>query len=812
MLRRLIAAGGIWLALMLSSSPAYAVIQRLTPLKDVIAESQLIFTVRVDAFDAEKPTAVLLVDEALKGKVPFEKLPVNLGTGDAEAKKGEHTEKVLKRLAVKLPLVVFVTKQDKKYIAFAYTTGTWFQMVGEEGEKGTVRWAFTHAEPFLRRTFKGSTDELKQAVSDALADKKKAPEPDAKEKPGFGPEVKVDEAPKEEGERARNGKPVTTSQPPGLRGSQGPLLAVIPSVAIGGAIAVLAALFPAVFGGLMVVLRRWMTLLTVASLNSTLWTVYLWVDKYIYDKWWGTALALWLTMLAITLLGTLWAWRRSLQAAEAGQAVAEAPGRLEQAVLWGTTLIGVALVALFYGKPAWRPEALTGKFLVVLGLGMGTGLLYVLYRKIRKGKQGLPTEGVVLAAMLLTSTSFAATWPRTSAGGITERGETVASASYLGEAWTWTVPGGRVEIDSSPRVDGNHVYLATAHVTAFGGNYGKVYCLDKDTHTLVWTFPEDQSMKEVFSSPCVADGRLYIGEGYHQDPDCKLYCLDAATGKKLWDFPTTSHTESSPTVVDGKVFFGAGDDGIFCLDAATGAVNWHYENEMHIDANPLVVGKRLYVGSGEGDDFKKFEVCCLDTDTGKPIWTSPVGMPAWGAPVLADGQLFVGLGNGNFMLSDPDPKGAFLCLDAATGKEQWRFDGVTDGIHVRPALDRRYVYFAARDNHCYCLDRKGGQVVWKRDLGGPIVSSPVLARCRCHACSTSLYVATSTGLFSCLDPSSGQVQWQLDLSKYSAQILATPAVEVLPAEHGERRRIYLGAGLNLGNTAVLYCLEDRFED
>src|SRR6516165_4447376 len=116
MIRRLIMTGVIGLVLLLTVAPAFALIQRLTPLKDVIAESQFIFTAKVEALDAEKHTAVLVVDETLKEKAPFEKLPVNLGTGDAEAKKGEHTEKLLKRLAVKLPLVVFVTKQDKKYI------------------------------------------------------------------------------------------------------------------------------------------------------------------------------------------------------------------------------------------------------------------------------------------------------------------------------------------------------------------------------------------------------------------------------------------------------------------------------------------------------------------------------------------------------------------------------------------------------------------------------------------------------------------------------------------------------------------------
>jgi outer membrane protein assembly factor BamB len=173
--------------------------------------------------------------------------------------------------------------------------------------------------------------------------------------------------------------------------------------------------------------------------------------------------------------------------------------------------------------------------------------------------------------------------------------------------------------------------------------------------------------------------------------------------------------------------------------------------------------------------------------------------------------VFVGVGNGNFMASDDNPKGAMLCLDAATGTEQWRFD-VSDGVHVRPAVDRRYVYFASRDGHCYCLDRKNGQLVWNRDLGSPIVSSPALARCTCHTCGTSLYVAASAGLFCALNPANGQVQWQVDFANYNPQLLSSPTVEVSKVGEGERRRIYFGASLNGGNTAVLNCLEDRFEE
>src|SRR5262249_34682914 len=150
-------------------------------------------------------------------------------------------------------------------------------------------------------------------------------------------------------------------------------------------------------------------------------------------------------------------------------------------------------------------------------------------------------------------------------------------------------------------VDGDRVYVGVVHGSAF--RTGAVYCLDRATGKPLWAFNNGGQMKDVFSSPHVADGRLYVGEGFHQDADCKLYCPEAHTGKKLWEYRTASHTEATPCVWRGKVYFGAGDDGLFCLDAATGKERWHLKG-LHVDANPLVVGGRLYGGSGVGDAYK----------------------------------------------------------------------------------------------------------------------------------------------------------------------------------------------------------------
>ena len=85
----------------------------------------------------------------------------------------------------------------------AFTNGTWFQVLGQtDGDQ--TRWAFTHCEIYLRRTFKGTTDELKQTVADVLAGKAKAPPPNPKEPPGLGPTLdESKDAPKKSSEGNR---------------------------------------------------------------------------------------------------------------------------------------------------------------------------------------------------------------------------------------------------------------------------------------------------------------------------------------------------------------------------------------------------------------------------------------------------------------------------------------------------------------------------------------------------------------------------------------------------------------------------------
>src|SRR5438067_2386270 len=81
------------------ASQAQAVIQVEQPLRQMIfGTTEFIFLAKVTKLDPARPTMVVIPGDSLKGKVPWERMPVNL--------KGEEKDipKLLKRLADDLPL------------------------------------------------------------------------------------------------------------------------------------------------------------------------------------------------------------------------------------------------------------------------------------------------------------------------------------------------------------------------------------------------------------------------------------------------------------------------------------------------------------------------------------------------------------------------------------------------------------------------------------------------------------------------------------------------------------------------------------
>jgi outer membrane protein assembly factor BamB len=809
------------LGFLLIAQPARALITADYPLKNAIQQMPWIAMAKVEKFDPENKRMVLVIGDSLKqAKPPYARVSAHFTQPDEDGQK-DHVPQLMKRLKNDLPVVVFIEKRGKVHKLVGYSNGTWFRLQ-YEGEDPKEVWRFLHCETYLRRTFKGTTDEMRRTIVEDLAGKKAAPPTNPKEEPGFGPEI----APKTKTDARITSGPVLAviGDPVSL-----PVLGVIPTIAIGGPLAILSMLFPTLFGKPKEIMSRYLALLTVSSIIGIVYIVRYFVEKSIKEYWWGSELALWVFMTLATLLGLAWAWRR--HKAQTATLADQMPKKGEIIAFQVLSIAGLMFVSYLFGiGELFKPD---GRVYVIVGAVIWSGMLGIFYlrwaaARTPDAKLAFPLEGVMLAGLtvacafvvcLLLPSALA---DNANAGGERvlpsepiDSPDGVAAAGnvpkLLGVAWTFPHKGTGT-MDSTPLVTEKRIYTAVKIPGGFD-NYGKIYCLDRATSKELWSFDDDGEMKAVFSTPCLADNRLYVGEGYHQDKKCKLYCLEADTGKKVWEFLTKSHTESSPTVIKGKVYIGAGDDGLYCVDAATGKQVWNYPN-VHVDAAPAVAGNRVYCGSGVGDIHKETAIFAVDAETGKQAWRIPTELPVWGSPVVDGDFVYFGIGNGNFVEDADKPAGALWCVKAETGQRIWSYP-VPNGILSRPALDRQTVYFTCRDGCCYAVDRTEGKLRWKKELGSPVVAAPALAG-GCPHCGQgqSVYAIATKGQVYCLESNGGKVAWTFNVaedSKKKPQLFSSPRVFVTQEKNGERRRIYFGTGLDTLAEwhATLYCLEDR---
>ena len=824
-------------------NPVRAVIKAETPLKAIEASATYIFVGKVEKHFPDKPAMLVTITEDIKGKAAFRALPINCKIADEKVVKENQIEPLLKRFGPEIDIIFFVNAPAagrKNLITFAFTNGTWFQILGTPtGEKDQFVFSLKSAEPYFRKSFKGSTEELRKLLKDHAAGKVTLPALDDKVQPGFGPEYapKKGAAHPQESLRSSWGLALFNGAP--MHGG-GSLFAVIPTVGIGAPLAILALLFPTVFGGVFVLFRQWMAFITVISINSTLILLHWWLAPiFLRGSWWSTDASLWFLMTAATLVCTIWAWRRQLNFLASGEA--EAPQRTEQMTLLIMSASFMVTCALmwYFARPSWGEVswALT----VVMTIGILVGTICKFSGHITSDSvfaaPAMATEGIILGAMLLGHLVFVpAIWgtgisTEGTAEGNGQAGITSAKVAPVVKKWDFIVDA-KGMYASSPVVDGDYLYAAYSETVTRVATLVK---LDRNTGVKKWDFVgKNEDLVQLISTPCLAGGKLYIGEGFHDDKNCKVYCIDAESGQEVWRFQTGGQTESSPAVANGKVYVGAGNEGVYCLDAKTGAKVWRYPHDestavtraaykvriQRFGGGMRVIGNRLYCGTGvdrnQKDDKGETAAFCFDADTGKLLWKTPVPYPVWSTPVVKDGFVYITTGNGDVFddAQPPDvPGGSILCLDAETGAEKWRFN-VVNGIIEAPAVDAHRIYFGCRDGQIYCLGRADGKERWRRFLESPIIGTPALDCDPVYERTVSVFAAAAAGKVCCLNPQTGDIVWTYDLTQQLAYISTSPRLVVTRTPDGYRRQLYFGAGIGGGtrdvtsNRPVFYCLED----
>lgn len=125
-----------------------------------------------------------------------------------------------------------------------------------------------------------------------------------------------------------------------------------------------------------------------------------------------------------------------------------------------------------------------------------------------------------------------------------------------------------------------------------------------------------------------------------------------------------------------------------------------------------------------------------------PVWTADVQSGVQSKVVRAGDLLYV-----------PTMGGTLYALDAATGRERWRF--ATGGaIFSVPLVSQGTVYFGSADHFVYALDAGSGKLKWKTETGGAVLAGAAEAKGIVCIASSDLFVRG-------LKAEDGDIAWTL---------------------------------------------------
>jgi outer membrane protein assembly factor BamB len=105
---------------------------------------------------------------------------------------------------------------------------------------------------------------------------------------------------------------------------------------------------------------------------------------------------------------------------------------------------------------------------------------------------------------------------------------------------------------------------------------------------------------------------------------------------------------------------------LYAVAPRTGSVAWSYPWITEVDVNaadPLVVEDSLFISSDYGNGCAMLRV---SPDNAELLWKNGSVASHFSSFLYLDGSIFANDGDANAR------RGAFVCLDAATGEERWR--------------------------------------------------------------------------------------------------------------------------------------------
>jgi outer membrane protein assembly factor BamB len=252
-------------------------------------------------------------------------------------------------------------------------------------------------------------------------------------------------------------------------------------------------------------------------------------------------------------------------------------------------------------------------------------------------------------------------------------------------------------------------------------------------------------------------GIIVEGKSAYLASNQHVYKFDAQSGAELWRFPATQDNANPRGPFSGEPLKfgdtiiiggstgsnGAYDRHLYALSDETGQEVWRFDpgqDGMEFVDGAVSDGKIIYAPNGNGYLYA-IDPAQKENNQPKLLWKFPTENKLWSKPLLAEGKLY----QGSF-----DHK--LYAIDAANGKELWRFEASTAPIAVQPVLKDGVLYFGAFDSNFYAVNAADGTVKWKTTVDGWVWSNATLS-------SDSIFFGDVRGKLYALDLATGQRKW-----------------------------------------------------
>lgn len=285
------------------------------------------------------------------------------------------------------------------------------------------------------------------------------------------------------------------------------------------------------------------------------------------------------------------------------------------------------------------------------------------------------------------------------------------------------------------RYDNNPAAPAVVNGTCYITCGDRVYAVDSETGALKWKYPNDQSLGGmVKGTPAVVDGNIYFGAG-----DGIVYCLDAATGAFQWAYQARGSIRCPPVVSDGIIYIGADDNCLYAIQAESGETAWRFTARDDIAVGVAVGSGMVIAACMDGNIYG------VRAGTGKLRWQQRLSLaPTDTSPIISGNIIVMAVGSQMFGLS------------VRSGQQRWAVKLPAEAV-ASPAVDGSDIYVPCKDKKLYAYTAGGRQISLKwtapADIGATLMSSPTIA-------GDTLYVTGSRGIVSAYSTADGSLKWR----------------------------------------------------